>query len=62
MVHFIPDAYTYIVLVYVGTDAGILRHRNIRISTNASKKLQRRYQRFRYHGASNGRLRRIPVW
>ena len=38
---FTPDAYTFIVLVDVGPDAGILRHRNIRISTNASKKLQR---------------------
>ncbi|HDT3797053.1 TPA: hypothetical protein QHP49_005335, partial [Klebsiella pneumoniae subsp. pneumoniae] len=36
---FTPDAYTFIVLVDVGPDAGILRHRNIRISTNASKKL-----------------------
>lgn len=38
---FTPDAYTLIALVDVGSDAGILRHRNIRISTNSSKKLQR---------------------
>ncbi|MDG1643684.1 hypothetical protein DA718_12820 [Klebsiella huaxiensis] len=35
------DKYTVIALVDVGTDASILRHRNIRISTNSSKKLQR---------------------
>lgn len=38
---FTPDAYTVIALVDVGTDASILRHRNIRISTNSSKNLQR---------------------
>lgn len=38
---FTPDAYTLIALVDVGTIASIMRHRNIRIYTDASKKLTR---------------------
>lgn len=38
---FTPDAYTLIALVDVGASAGIMRHRNIRIMTDANKKIQR---------------------
>ncbi|HDG7582557.1 hypothetical protein J9A50_23460 [Klebsiella pneumoniae] len=38
---FTPDAFSLVALVDVGESAGIFRHRNIRISTDASKKLQR---------------------
>ncbi|HIG2852591.1 hypothetical protein M2638_11580 [Klebsiella pneumoniae] len=38
---FTPDAFTLVALVDVGENAAIFRHRNIRISTDASKKLQR---------------------
>ncbi|MDG1643010.1 hypothetical protein [Klebsiella huaxiensis] len=39
--NFTPDAYTLIALVDVGASAGIIRHRNIRIMTDANKKIQR---------------------
>ncbi len=39
--NFTPDAYTLIALVDVGASAGIMRHRNIVIMTDANKKIQR---------------------
>ncbi|HBW5254039.1 TPA: hypothetical protein MFA25_004195 [Klebsiella pneumoniae] len=39
--NYTPDAYTLIALVDVGASAAIMRHRNIRIYTDASKKLMR---------------------
>ncbi|MFH2150778.1 hypothetical protein ABK703_23305 [Klebsiella quasipneumoniae] len=38
---FSPDAYTMIGLVDVGVSAGIMRHRDIRLTTSAEKKLGR---------------------
>lgn len=39
--NFTPDAYTLIALVDVGASAGVIRHRNIRIMTDANKKIWR---------------------